>query len=191
MKELRRANEQISDNILQRCKSGDTSAFKEIIRKYQKYAYVLAFKNLTNEEEAKDVVQETFIRVWKHIKLFNNQVKFTTWLYKIVINLCYDRLKTIRRREKVITNKIDNQEILFNQENNPEEIMSNQQLSEMIQGLAENLSYKQRIVFILRDLQELSIKEIAEVLNMSANSVKTNLVYARKNIRQKLEKHIK
>lgn len=191
MKELQKVEEQISDDVLQRCKNGNTLAFREIVRKYERYAYILAFRNLLNEDDAKDVVQESFIRVWKHIKLFDNRIKFTTWLYRIVVNLCYDNLKAKKRKEKVMTKNMEYLEVLCDSENNPDKNIGDRQLAEIIESLAEYLSFKQRVVFILRDLQEFSIEEVSAILNMSKNSVKTNLVYARKNIRQKLEKYLR
>lgn len=191
MKELHKVEEQISNDVLQQCKNGNTLAFREIVKKYERYAYILAFRNLLDEDDAKDVVQESFIRVWKHIKLFNNQVKFTTWLYRIVVNLCYDRLKAIKRKEKVMINKSEYHKIFFSLESDPEKIIDNKQLAGIIGNLAEHLSFKQRIIFILRDIQELSIEEVSAILNMSKNAVKTNLVYARKNIREKLERYLK
>ena len=84
-----------------RCKSGDMSAFQSLVEEYQIYAYKLAFRLLCSEDEAKDVVQESFIRVWRHIQKYDLRSKFTTWLYKIVTNLCYDHLKARNRRTRI------------------------------------------------------------------------------------------
>jgi RNA polymerase sigma-70 factor (ECF subfamily) len=191
MKELIKVEEQIPDEILQRCKNGDSSAFREVVKKYQKYTFILAFKILLNEDDAKDIVQESFIRIWKYFSLFNNQIKFTTWLYKIVINLCYDKMKSIKRREKIMTNKFDLDELLVSSDENPEIEFGNMQLAGIIENLSKDLSYKQRMVFVLRDLQDFSIAEVSALLNISLSSVKTNLVYARRNIKKRLEKYLK
>ena len=191
MNNLIKAENQISENILGRCKNGDASAFREIVKKYQKYTYNLAFKILLNGDDAKDIVQESFIRVWRNIYLFNNQIKFTTWLYKITVNLCYDKIKSARRREKVITNHIDLEELQKRTERNCELKIINEQLAAIIGELSNELPEKQRMVFILRDLQELSVEEVSVILNISVGSVKTNLVYARRNIKEKLIKYLK
>jgi RNA polymerase sigma-70 factor, ECF subfamily len=191
MNNLIKAENQISENILERCKNGDASAFREIVKKYQKYTYNLAFKILLNGDDAKDIVQESFIRVWRNIYLFNDQIKFTTWLYKITVNLCYDKIKSARRREKVITNHIDLEELQKRTERNCELKIINEQLAAIIGELSNELPEKQRMVFILRDLQELSIEEVSVILNISVGSVKTNLVYARRNIKEKLIKYLK
>ncbi|MCX6152502.1 MAG: RNA polymerase sigma factor [Ignavibacteriales bacterium] len=190
MKELFKAEEQISEEILHRCKSGDTMAFREIVKKYQKYAFILTFKILLNEDDAKDVVQETFIRIWKHISVYNSQIKFTTWIYKIVTNLCYDKLRSDKRKEKIMDNKLEVENLLVAVKDSNELIMENKQLAGIIENLAEELSQKQRMVFILRDLQDLSIKEVSSILDMPKSSVKTNLIFARKNIKEKLEKYL-
>lgn len=188
---LQKAEEQIPGNILQRCKNGDASAFREIVKKYQRYAYKVAFKILLDGDDANDIVQESFIRVWKNLYFFNNHVRFTTWLYKIVVNLCYDKIKSIKRREKVEMNKCDLEELLVTSEESCEKAADNNQLARIIEDLSEGLPEKQRMVFILRDLQELSIEEVSAILGTSVGSVKTNLVYARRSIKEKLIKFLK
>ena len=79
--------------IISLCIKGNKEAFRRLVEKYQPYAYALSLRLLCHEEDAKDVVQECFIRVWHHLHKFNRKNKFTTWLYTIVSNLCYDRIK--------------------------------------------------------------------------------------------------
>jgi RNA polymerase sigma-70 factor (ECF subfamily) len=82
------------------CREGDTGAFQLLVETYQGYAFSLAVRFLGNGEDAGDVVQETFIRIWKHLRTFDFRCKFTTWMYRIVINLCRDRIKAQNRRNK-------------------------------------------------------------------------------------------
>jgi RNA polymerase sigma-70 factor (ECF subfamily) len=143
---------------------------------------------LCDEEEAKDVVQESFIRVWKHISNFSLKSKFTTWLYKIVVNLCYDKMKSQKRKKAVLIRNFDKEMLdLAPYPENIEEELINKELAGLIRNIADELSTKQRIVFILRDLQDLKISEVSQILNMPESSVKTNLYHARLNIRKKLE----
>lgn len=140
---------------------------------------------LCDETESYDVVQETFIRVWNHIHRFDPGRKFTTWMYTIVTNLCLDRLRTIKRNRMLFTSRDQDPQIFDIQDDlDLYEIESNEELAGMIKGLTGELPMKQRLVFTLRDLQDLSVEEVSEVAGMSVGSVKTNLHYARRRIRK-------
>ena len=95
--------EQLNELIL-KANNGDTKAFEVIVRNYNKFGYAVAFKILCNEEDAKDVVQECFIKIWKHLNEYDKKIKFTTWMYKIVVNLCFDKLKSQKRRRSIFKN---------------------------------------------------------------------------------------
>ncbi len=175
-------------NIVLRSKEGDMSAFEQLVKHYQDYAFALALRLLGDEEEAGDAVQETFIRVWKHMKSFDMRSKFSTWLYRVVTNLCFDRLKARKRRQRVIAQNPDKKEIFeTGGDHDLEDDHIKKELADLIMGLADELTPKQRIVFVLRDLQDLDIKEVSHIAGMSVGSVKSNLYYARQSIRQRLE----
>lgn len=164
---------------------GNASSFETIVRSYQYYAYTVAFRVLTNDDEAKDVVQECFVKLWKNIGGYNKKVKFTTWMYKIVVNLCYDKLRR-RKTENERRETIDDD--FVSDIDNPEKLLTNREQAEMIKQVSRGLPEKQRMVFVLRDLEELTTEEVSEVLEMSVESVKANLSLARKAIRTKLIK---
>ncbi|MDZ7722543.1 MAG: sigma-70 family RNA polymerase sigma factor [candidate division KSB1 bacterium] len=79
--------------IIEKAQTGDSIAFQSLVEAHQMFAFRVAFRLLCHEENAHDVVQEAFIRVWKHLEKFNNRKKFSTWLYKIIVNLCYDQMR--------------------------------------------------------------------------------------------------
>lgn len=178
-------------DMIHKCSNGDEKAFRILVEKFQHYAFNLAFRLVLNEDDAKDIVQESFIRIWKHIHQYDQKILFTTWLYKIVINLCYDNLKSTRRRNHMAMRLADNQAITASN-NNASENEDNKELIRKIRKLSKALALKQRMVFILRDLLELPIKEVSRILGLSEGSVKTNLYLARLNIRKRIlvsEKH--
>ena len=176
---------QPESDIIRRCRNKDERAFKILVEMYLGYAYNLAFRLVTHEEDARDIVQEAFIRVWKHIKNYNSGILFTTWLYKIVINLSYDHLKAKKRKNHIELSKADEKSILVS--GNPDTgRMENKDLIRKIRSFSKELTIKQRMVFILRDLQDLSVKEVSQILNISEGAVKTNLYLARLYIREKL-----
>jgi RNA polymerase sigma-70 factor, ECF subfamily len=147
-------------------------------------------KFLCDEAEASDVVQDSFIRVWKNIDRYDPHQKFTTWLYKIVVNLCVDRFRSLKRSRSVFLSR-DRDFVMEDlpDERDWESMRSYEQLAEIVRSLSGQLSRKQRLVFTLRDLQDLSVEEVAEITGLSAGSVKTNLHYARKSIRDVLVRH--
>lgn len=179
---------QDTHEILVRSRGGDIEAFRQLVEHYQGYAFALALRMLCNEENARDVVQETFIRVWKHLPKYDQRKRFTTWLYTIVTNLCYDSLAAQSREGKMTAQNADtNCLTITTGKDNPEREIDDKELVKNIGTLVSELSPKQRMVFVLRDLQNLSIKEVSHIIGMSTHSVKTNLYYARQNIRRKLE----
>ena len=163
---------------------GDRTAFQSLMESQQSFAYALAFRLLRDEENAKDIVQEAFIRAWKHLGRYRPEVKFTTWLYKIVVNLCYDRLKVDTRRRNVFGvfgARFDQADIPDRRE--LQEEVEHTDLCNHILRFAKRLPPKENLVFHLRDVLDFSIEEIAEIAGISVGSVKTNLCYARKRIR--------
>lgn len=165
-------------------RDGDTGAFQKLVERYQGYAFSLAVRFLGNDEDAQDVTQETFIRIWKHLSKFNYRCKFTTWMYRIVINLCLDRVKSKNKREQEMPTGF--QDLLAGNTDIEDENIK-KQLARVITTLAAELTPRQRAVFVLRDLQDLNVAEVAHVLDISKSSVKSNLCYARQNIRKRLE----
>lgn len=174
--------------ILLSSRQGDTGAFRTLVETYQGYAFSLAVRFLGNEEDAQDVVQETFIRIWKHLSTFDFRCKFTTWMYRIVINLCHDRSKARNRQERLLNpGSPGNAPVHMTAPLNLEDENIKKELVTVITSLAEELTPRQRAVFVLRDLQDLGVAEVSQILGISKNSVKSNLSYARQNIRKKLQ----
>jgi RNA polymerase sigma-70 factor, ECF subfamily len=176
------------EELIARCRMGESDAFREIVERYRGYAFSLAFRILWDEDDARETVQESFVRVWKHLSVYENRSKFTTWLYSIVSHLAQDRLKANRRRERIFSRlSATNDNARDTQGADPSTRLENKELAERIKALAGDLPPVQRMVFALRDLQDLSISEIADHLRMSAGAVKANLCLARARIRRSME----
>lgn len=173
-------------NNIEKARVGDKDAFGCLVRKHQQYAFNLAFRILCNEDDARDVVQDSFVKIWKNMKLYNPNIKFTTWLYKIVTNTAIDHKRLASRMNLV---KIDSLHEKLEQlvTDNPEIQLDNKETAQLIGLISNTLSEKQRLVFVLRDLQGLSSSEVATVLELSATSIKSNLYHARKIIKDKLQ----
>lgn len=170
--------------IIQKAQSGDRNAFKSLVEMHQAFAYRVAFRLLGHQDDARDAVQEAFIRVWKNLHRYDHRARFTTWFYKIIVNLCYDNLKSSNQRYHCSAHQNC---VLVDESRDLEKIICNQDLVYWIRYFSEDLPPLQRTVFVLRDLEDLSIKEITDIINISKGSVKSNLYYARRQIREKMK----
>ena len=171
---------EVDRELLERCIRGEREAFRRLVERHHQYAFSLAFRILCNEEDAKDVAQEAFIRVWSHMPSFDPDTRFTTWLYRIVVNLAYDRVRSRERRRQTPLEALD--EAPHEDMSQDTELM-NRDLAARIIQFAGSLPRMQRLVFVLRDLQACTVQETAQVLAISENAVKANLCIARRTIR--------
>jgi len=168
--------------IIQQVKDGNRSAFRHLVMRYGDYAFKLAFRIMCNEEDAKDVVQESFIKIWVKIRSYDVSVKFTTWMYKIVTRTAIDHYRKNERKRAVLPDVSFDAPSAFDAQTDH----SNKDLSALIEKIAGNLPEKQRLVFVLRDIQGFTTEEVTEILEMPETSVKSNLYHARKTVREKL-----
>jgi RNA polymerase sigma factor, sigma-70 family len=177
-----------TDKLISQSKQGDTHAFRKLVEAYQSYVFVLSFRLLWNEDDARDAVQETFIRVWNYLSGFNSEMRFSTWLYKIATNICYDRLKSTKRRNNLISIGLEDN-LLWDLPSleNIENRVINEELGRLIHFFTQELTPKQKLVFTLRDLEGLEVDEIVSITGMTAGKIKSNLYCARQFIRKKLE----
>lgn len=172
-------------DLIARCRAGESDAFRGLVERHQEYAYALAFRMVCDENRARDIVQESFIRAWRHLDRFDASRRFTTWLYAIIVHAAYDDLRGQRRRQALFVPSESSGQAPGG---DPLEAIANRDLAERIRGLTGDLPAKQRMVFVLRDLQDLSVEETAETLGISESSVKANLSYARRRIRERMER---
>ena len=165
------------------CKQGNTDAFKYIVSEFQQLVFTLAFKLLCNEADAEDITQETFIKVWQNISRYKQQYKFSTWIYKIAANGCYDKLRSRQAIENISLSDDAVSSV------NPEELLQNKELRELIVKFTSGLSPKQKLVFTLSEIEEFEIEEIIQITGMTSSKIKSNLYLARKYIKSKLAQY--
>ncbi len=181
-------------DLLIQAKSGNDTAFEELIYRYDRSVLAIALKFVHDTDEAKDIYQEVFIRVYRGLKNFEMKSEFSTWLFRIATNVC---LTHKRRSKKHLQQSIDehieteDDEVqkyeLADDEMDPGEIMINLDLGDIIRSAVDSLSSKQRMTFILKHYEGYKIREIADMLNCKEGTVKKYLFDAIRNLRKKLK----
>ncbi|AZR73789.1 hypothetical protein BBF96_10565 [Anoxybacter fermentans] len=184
----------VSDKeLIEMFKKGEEKAFEEIVRRYQKKVYNTIYRILGNPEDANDLAQEVFIRVYRKLHLFQGKASFSTWLFTITSNLCRDELRKRQRRLKIRSlsepirykdGEIE-QEIL-DESMTPERISINRELRDEIQAVIDKLPDEQKEAIVLREFQGFSYEEIAEIVGVALGTVKSRISRARRNIREEL-----
>lgn len=179
-----------SDNemLIKRCQKGDVDAFEMLIDKHQKIAYNIAFKMLNNKEDAMDISQEAFIKIYKSIGKFNFKASFTTWMYRIVVNTCLDFLKKKKTTYSLDDNiKTPDGEIkkeIADDKNTPEKIIEKKMTRQNVHDSIKKLNEIHKTVIILRDIQGFSYDEIAEITGTSKGTIKSRISRARSALKQ-------
>jgi len=183
--------------LVQRAKRGETEAYSELVRKYENKVFRLA-KNITqNDEDAEDVLQDAFVKAYEHLDDFHEQSKFYTWLVRIAVN---EALMRLRKRKTDRTVPLDEpvdtgEETVVREiavwEDNPEEKYGTTEIRRILDDAIQSLKPAFRTVFQLRDIEEMSTEETAQLLGLSIPAVKSRLLRARLQLREKLTRAFK
>ncbi|PHR15058.1 MAG: RNA polymerase [Aequorivita sp.] len=176
--------------IINKIIGGDTQAFAVLVDCYKDLVFTLALRMLKNREEAEEVSQDTFIKIFKALPKFKGESKLSTWAYKVAYNTSLDRIKKNKRQYNEVT--IDSfSENQLKTLDNALEIMETVEQQQTIQNCLLQLSSKDSFLLTLFYFEELSLEEISKIVNMEANTVKVNIHRARKRLasilKQKLE----
>lgn len=171
----------IDREMIEKAIAGDMQAFRLLVDRHQSFVYTLSFRFVGNASDAKDISQEAFIRLWKNLHRYRHEVKLTTWLYKIVTNLCLDFLKSGHNKRSKRMEDLENHTGMVSGWAADQPIQD-KELRIAVEKMTADLSPKQKAVFVLRDMEDLDMQEISEILSMSSGKVKSNLYYARKKM---------
>ncbi len=182
-----------SEDLMIRIAKGDDDAFEILVNRHQTSVLNLIFRFIGDRTQAKDLAQEVFIRVWQSAKSYEPKAKFTTWLYRITANLCFNELKSKRRKKWFSFNRPDKdgehtfEETLADGAPSAEAILlekeRNRQISDSLQSLPDN----QRMALILKRYDDLSYAEIAQIIECSVSAVESLLVRAKRTLQEKLK----
>jgi RNA polymerase sigma-70 factor, ECF subfamily len=195
---LRRSMSLRERRLIRKLRDRDEKAFRELVADYGDRVYNLTYRMLGNREEAEDVAQEVFITVFKSIDSFRGDAKLSTWLYRVTANHCKNRIKYLSRRHDRSKAEFDERldqggavaALTSNPGPRPDTQIEGMQLERMMQEAIASLDEEQRILIVLRDVEELSYGEICEITELPEGTVKSRLHRARLALRRRILKHM-
>jgi RNA polymerase sigma-70 factor (ECF subfamily) len=176
--------------LIKECMGGNLASFRKLIEITSPFAYSVAFRMLGDDDQAKDVVQETMVTIWQKIKKIRSAEVYRTWTYRIVINKCYDQLRKRKRNPEFSADDHTWEQISNSIAEIPSSELENSENARIINLLTDKLSPKQKAVFVLSEIEQLSNDEISGITGLSKSGVKANLHYARKKISELLDKYL-
>lgn len=165
--------------LVGRCLQGDGHAFESLLDRYQKTVFNVVYRMVKDVEEAEDITQAAFVKVYENLRSFNPKYKFFSWIYKIAVN---ESLNYINQRKRVTEL---NEDIVSDQDD-PEGMLNSVEIREKIDECLMKLSPDYRIVIVLRHFQDLPYNEIAQILDIPKHTVKSRLFTARQALRKHL-----
>lgn len=179
--------------LILRAAKGDTRAFRELVERHQRRAHAVAYGIVRNVDDAREVTQDAFMRVYRHLDDFEGQASFSTWLYRIVVNLSIDALRRrhpgrhVELDERTDLDGTPGEELLpYRGETNPFARLDQRRLAEAMQAALEQLPVHHRTVILLREVEGLSYEEIAEAVQIPKGTVMSRLFHARRKMQELL-----
>jgi RNA polymerase sigma-70 factor (ECF subfamily) len=175
--------------LIDAIENGDTKAYAQLVNRYKDLVYTLAIRMLKHKEEAEEVSQDTFIKVFKSLGKFKGDSKFSTWIYKVTYNTCLDRIK----KNKKHYNDVAIDEFTFNKLDSIDNALDNiikEEKSVLIKKCINKLPEDSSALLTLFYFEELSLEEISKIINIEANTVKVKLFRARKKLAVILEQYL-
>ncbi|HEU5393284.1 MAG TPA: sigma-70 family RNA polymerase sigma factor [Candidatus Methylomirabilis sp.] len=178
--------------LVDRARAGEAAAFEALVKRHQAAAFALAYQMVRHREDAQDIAQEAFVRVFRGLRDFQGQAAFKTWLHRIVVNLALDAL---RRRSRQPAAAYDDtrepgdearEEVGAHPDEDPDRALQAREVGEAIRMALEEVPAPQRAALLLREVEGLSYQEIAEVLGCAVGTVMSRLHYARRRLRERL-----
>lgn len=184
------------EELISDSRSGKRAAFQELVEKYQRRMYAVAYGIVGNREDALDAVQEAFVKAYRSLPEFKGESAVYTWLYRITVNSAIDIARKRGRHEQVeFREEIDVEEEkgeypVASSTENPVERLMRKELGEVIEKAILSLPVDQRTAIVLREIEGLSYKEIAQVMGTSEGTVMSRLHYGRKKLQELLEPYL-
>jgi RNA polymerase sigma-70 factor, ECF subfamily len=182
-----------SEDLMARIAKGDNDAFEILVARHQTSILNLIYRFIGDRTQAKDLAQEVFIRVWQAAKTYKPEARFTTWIYRIATNVCFNELKSARRRKWFSFHRSDEdgehalEETLADRAPSAEDILLERERSRQISDALRSLPDNQRMALILKRYDDLSYAEIAQIIGCSVSAVESLLIRAKRTLQEKLK----
>ncbi|HKW02034.1 MAG TPA: sigma-70 family RNA polymerase sigma factor [Vicinamibacterales bacterium] len=180
------------EELVTRAKTGDLDSFNQLVSRWERPIYALAYRTLGREEDARDVVQEAFLRAYRGLKGFKGEAKFSSWLYRITLNLCRDWSRRERRAPIVQvpegTDPVELADERVQTSESVEDLVARREMSEAVAKAMAELPEEQRTAIMLKEYHGLTFQEIAGMLDCPLSTVKTRLYQGLSVLRRRLER---
>jgi RNA polymerase sigma-70 factor, ECF subfamily len=186
--------------LVQRVRSGDQRAFKQLVERYQRKVYAVAYGMLKDKEEARDVAQEAFVKVYKYLDHFKGDASFYTWLYRITANICIDQMRkkgtargdSVEFDETVATDTSEANLGALGSKlgTNPQKAMLRKELADKINAALQEVPEKHREILLMREIEGMSYEDLARVLEIPKGTVMSRLFHARLKVQKILNEYL-
>ncbi|HPN37432.1 MAG TPA: sigma-70 family RNA polymerase sigma factor [Melioribacteraceae bacterium] len=182
------------EKLIEEAKNGDRTALSQLVKRYEQTVYNFAFKVCRDKDKAENTMQETFLSMVKSLNQFSGKSKLSTWLYTVVSNHCLMQARSNARFKFASLDDEDtgiNESEIVDWDIAPDKLTENEELKKHLDNAIQNLNPEYRIVFLLRDIEDLSTEETAKITGLSIAAVKSRLHRARAFLRNELNEYVK
>ncbi len=180
------------EELVARASAGDLDSFNQLVARWERPIFALAYRTLGRDEDARDVVQEAFLRAYRGLRGFKGEAKFSSWLYRITLNLCRDWIRRERRAPVVNLPEGTDYTDLADERTAPaesvEELVARREMSQAVARAMADLPEEQRTAILLKEYHGLTFQEIADMLGCPLSTVKTRLYQGLSVLRRRLER---
>jgi len=182
-----------SEELMARVAGGDQEAFEILVNRHQTSVLNLIYRFIGDRTQAKDLAQEVFLRIWQAAKSYEPKAKFTTWIYRITANLCFNELKSSRRKKWLQFFRFGEdqentiEEVIVDPSPSPEDLLLSREQSRRITEALQSLPDNQRMALVLKRYDGLSYQEIAQIIGCSVSAVDSLIVRAKRTLQEKLK----
>ena len=172
--------------LVQSIRGGDSHAFEQLVRRKTSKVYALCYRIIGNAEDAKDISQLVFIKLWENLEKYDPQYAFDTWLYRMVTNVAIDFMRNKQSRENAVNSNLRLVKTSFEAEQGV--VVQHKEIENVFNEIAACLSPKQKTIFVMNQMDDMPSSEIAKVLGCRESTVRNHLFNARKLMQQQLQK---
>ncbi len=176
------------DTLIQRCLSGDQSAWQAVVRMHRRKVFNIAYKFVGSVDQAEDLTQDVFIKVFRSLRTFDRRANFQTWLYSVTRNLCIDHYRALRKEREALNRDLDIDVLApASRDRSPHQLLEAQDQATLLRRALQRLPPAMRTAVVLRDLRELSYEDIARTLNLPDGTVKSRISRGRAELARQVQ----